>query len=392
MWAAGCVAAVWPGVCAGQEPAANPSSHSAAFFSRLLTDRIWVARPAVALAAVTDMVWAAHFRADGSVVSCGVNGRVSVVRWRVSESVDNRAVLERFGTRPIGVDDETRRDTMFYDGETGCLHMETRVVGRRQAVWLPWSAGWVQETVPRVMADRCPEFGSVSGLGINERQTADSYDVLADQDPDAAVRKFVGWEFRGPGAHGRGWVGLQSGPEYRGGTLSEDELREFLVRRDGEVLVHNDGSRHVLVLRDAGDELWRLASDGSVEDVGHLTLSGDEIVLQYEHSNREERWDVDFALPLLPTGERYAAMRLGDWLASRPGPVVLPFHGVARVGFHFGIDGTAAATTVDGGEVGAAWQWSRGSLVVRVRGFERAAAYPWERLAAHVDWPGAPAR
>ena len=274
------------------------------------------------------------------------------------------------------------------------------------AGWLPVAVGHLQESWPqgagRFAARSSRRRGSAP---VNERQTEMSYETLEVQDAGAPVRAHAGSELRGPGAWGRGWKRLERAVMAGGGgfvvgellavgapTLSTEELKRFLAKSDGEVLVHNDGSRHVLVLRDGGDELWRLRRDDSVEDVGNLALGADEIVLSYVDSGREERWELNFAPPLLPTGERYAAMRLGDWLASRPRPVVLPFHGAERVGFRFGSDGTAAASTIDGGEVGAVWQWSRGRLVLRVRGFERAASYSWERLAAHVGWPGAPTR
>ena len=62
---------------------------------------------------------------------------------------------------------------------------------------------------------------------------------------------------------------------------------------------------------------------------GHLVpvAGGAEIALHYERLPRRPRFRVGDALPLLPTGQRYAAMRLSDWLAARTGPVILPFKG-----------------------------------------------------------------
>lgn len=395
--------AFWGAAAAAAGPS-NPSSHGPEFFRDLLAGRVWVG--AATMGPDAGVVRGVSFGADGGARRCERGGAFAQGSWGLARDVRHRALLrgllETGGRLPEG---ESAAVPVFYDAVTGRLHAETWVSDAGAEGWLPVAVGHVQESWPGVLAVRCPELAEAGTVAVNERQTEMSYEALAAQDESAPMRAHRGSELRGPGARGRGWMRLESAAMAGAGgfvvgellavhapSLPAEELKRFLAESDGEVLVHDDGSRHVLVLRDAGDELWRLARDDSLEHVGHLTLSGDEIVLQYENSNREERWDVDFALPLLPTGERYAAMHFGDWLTSRPEPVVLPFHGIERVGFHFASDGTAAATTVDGGEVGAEWQWSRGSLVVRVRGFGRAASYPWERLAAHVGWPGAPAR
>ena len=79
------------------------------------------------------------------------------------------------------------------------------------------------------------------------------------------------------------------------------------------------------------------------------------------------RFRVGDALPLLPTGERYAAMRLTDWLAALSGPVTLPFMEAKDSAFRFRADGTLNAVLADGngsrGTAGA-WRWSRGELIV----------------------------
>ena len=395
--------ALWGGAVAAAGPA-NPSSHGPEFFRDLLGGRVWVGVATMGPGA--RVLGGVYFGADGRTQRCDPGGIAAHESWGLARDtryrVLLRGLLERGGRLPEG---ESAAVPVFYDGESGRLHVESWVSVAGAAGWLPVAVGHVQESWPRMLVDRCPELAEDGSAPVNERQTATSYEALEAQDAAAAVKAYAGSGLRGPGAWGRGWMRLEevvgSGDRgfvlgellaVRAPTLPTEELKRFLAESDGEVLVHNDGSRHVLVLREAGDELWRLARDDSVAHVGRLTLGGDEIVLSYEGLKREERWEVDFALPLLPTGERYAAMRLGDWLASRPTPVVLPFHGVERVGFRFGSDGTAAAGTIRGGEVGAVWQWSGGDLLIRVEGFERPVRYPWERLAAHVGWPGAPVR
>ena len=95
---------------------------------------------------------------------------------------------------------------------------------------------------------------------------------------------------------------------------------------------------------------------------------------------------VGFAMPFLPTGERYAAMRMMDWVVERGEDVVLPFLERERVAFGFAEGGQLVARTTDGEDVPGKWWWSRGRLRVNLEGVDRTNAYPWDELAAHVGW------
>ena len=163
------------------------------------------------------------------------------------------------------------------------------------------------------------------------------------------------------------------------------------------MLVDNGGARHVLVLGPDRDELWLLDGSGGtggnsgIADTGHLVpaAGGAEIALHYERLPLRPRFRVGDALPLLPTGERYAAMRLTDWLAAHSGPVTLPFMDREDSVFRFGADGTLTAVLGDGNggrETAGAWRWSRGELIVTLDGAAAANSYPWRALTAHVGW------
>ena len=141
------------------------------------------------------------------------------------------------------------------------------------------------------------------------------------QDTDAPLRGFPGSELRGPGATG---IAASGGLPL----LPAAALKRFLEDNNGRVLVDNAGARHVLVLGPDRDELWLLdgsggGGTGAIADTGHLVpaAGGAEIALHYERLPLRPRFQVGDALPLLPTGERHAAMRLTDWLAAlqRPG-------------------------------------------------------------------------
>ena len=104
------------------------------------------------------------------------------------------------------------------------------------------------------------------------------------------------------------------------------------------------------------DELWLLdgsggtGGTGAIADTGHLVpaAGGAEIALHYERLPLRPRFRVGDALPLLPTGERYAAMRLTDWLAAQSEPVTLPFMDRDDSAFRFRADGTLNAVLADG--------------------------------------------
>ena len=304
-------------------------------------------------------------------------------RWRVVPSREFRA-LYNFNEPGVEPDPGQRRGhtPVFYDPATGVLHNEA--LGSASGVWAVASRGWVQESWPRAMKDACPDLALPADLPINEKQTSTAFDRAIAQDLDAPLRGFPGSELRGPGATGIAASGGHS-------ILPAAALKRFLEDNDGRVLTDNAGARHVLVLGPDRDELWLLDGNGSIADTGHLVPAsgGAEIALHYERLPLRPRFRVGDALPLLPTGERYAAMRLTDWLAARSGPVTLPFMDREDSVFRFGADGTLTAVLGDGnggrGTAGA-WRWSRGELIVTLDGAAAANSYPWRALAAHLGW------
>lgn len=141
------------------------------------------------------------------------------------------------------------------------------------------------------------------------------------------------------------------------------------------MLTDTAGARHVLVLGEAGDELWLLADDGGVADTGLLVPASDgtEIAIHYERLPIRPRYRIGDALPFLPTGERFTAMRLTDRLAAEGTPVVLPFPGTSVPGrtetvVRLTADGTLTAEGRGTEAVAGTWRWSRGELVVTLEG------------------------
>ena len=360
----------------------NHSSHGAAFFSDLLAGRVWLyERPNSARAEDRNTLWGSYYGPDGAVLSCvHLDGAWTALsdRWRVVPSRRFRALYNYHETGTAPDPAQVRGHVpIFHDPESGRLHTES--LSSSSSAWFVLSQGWVQESWPRALKDACPALGLPPGLPINEKQTSIRMDEAIAQDLDAPVRKFPGSELRAPGATGLALAG--GGP-----TTTAEELARFLADHDGTVLESPEGARLVLVLGAEKDELWRLDERGDVADVGRLLpdAGGAEIVLQWERLPRRDRYRVGDPFPLLPTGERHAAMRLTDWIVARDRDVSLPFMDRGSVAFRFAADGSVTART-DGGEpIEGRWRWSRGSLQVALDGVRDVAAYPWRALAGRL--------
>ena len=362
----------------------NYSSHAAAFFTGLLEGRVWILeRPNTRRAGDRDIVWAHYHGPDGTLLACAHLGGAhapGTARWRVVPSREFRALYNYLepGMEP---DPGRRRghSPIFYDPATGVLHNEA--LEPASGAWAVASRGWVQESWPRAMKDACPGLELPTGLPVNEKQTSAVFHEMMAEDVHAPVRGFPGSHLRGPGATG---LAAANGLP----VLPAAALKRFLADNDGRVLVDNTGARRVLVLGRDRDEIWLLDRQGAIADTGHLVpaAGGAEIALHYEHLPLRPRYRVGDALPLLPTGERFAAMRLTDWLAGRSEPVSLPFMDRAEVAFRFMADGSLAAQLEDGGNSPGAWRWSRGELIVTLDGAAAANSYPWRALAGHVGW------
>ena len=365
----------------------NYSSHDAAFFSELLTDRVWVLeRPNSAQAGDRGLVWGIHHAADGTARACiHLDGawQARTDRWRVVPSPRFRALYNyhHAGTEP---DPGHVRGhiPVFYDPDTGRLHSES--VG--PAGWFVLSLGWVQESWPLALKEACPGLELPADLPINERQTSSAMELTVAQDPGAAVHAHPGSELRAPGSTG---LAMSAGAP----AVTAAELGRFLAANDGHVLESPAGVRVVLALGAERDELWRLDADGNVADTAVLlpTTDGTGIAAQWERLPRRLEYRLGDPFPLQPTGERYGAMTFTDRLAAAGGTVALPFGEMGDIALRFHEGGAVTAEDVHGSELGGRWRWSRGHLHVSLDGMTETLAWPWRDLARHIRaFPDAP--
>ena len=384
----------------GQAGAPNLSSHSAAFFEDLLAGRVWVLeRPNSRLAGDRGTVWAHYHAPNGTLLACAHLGggyAGAEARWRVVPSREFRALYNYYeaGTEPDPAERQGHTP-IFYEPDTGALHNEALGSNRRgrDGGWAVASRGWVQESWPAAMKEACPDLALPAHLPVNRRQTATGFAAMMAQDPASALRNAPGSHLRGPGATGIAAAGGDA-------TLTAADLARFLAENDGFVLTDTAGARHVLVLGAEGDELWLLDADGGIADTGLLVpaAGGAEIAVHYNRLPVRPRYRIGDALPFLPTGERFSAMRITDRVAAEGTPVVLPFPGRRETLVRLRADGSLTAEAGGSETVPGTWRWSRGELVVALEGAGGEArisgtsvsgtSVPWRVLADQSSWTG----
>ncbi len=381
----GMLAAAFAADAAWGQAATGPnfSSHAAPFFEELLAGRVWVLeRPNSSRADDRGAAWAHYHAPDGTLLACAHLGGEyagAEARWRVVPSRAFRALYNYL--EPGAEPDPGRRrghTPIFYDPGTGALHNEAT---GDQSRWAVASRGWVQESWPAVMKEACPDLSLPRSLPVNRRQTATRIDEMMAQDPDAVVRNAPGSHLRGPGA-----IGIAAAQGRA--RLPATDLARFLAENDGFVLTDTAGARHVLVLGADGDELWLLDADGGVVDTGLLlpVAGGAEIAVHYARLPVRPRYRIGDALPFLPTGERFAAMRITDRVAAQGTPVVLPVSGTSVPGrsetvVRLRADGSLFAEGGGTETVPGTWRWSRGELAVTLEGAAGEVSIPWRVLA-----------
>ena len=387
--AAATLAATGAGDVAGQSGPPNYSSHDAAFFSVLLSDRVWLyERPNSAEARDRGTVWGIHHAADGTARACiHLDGtwQVRTGRWRVVPSPRFRALYNYYRTGTAPDPGHVKGHVpVFYDPETGRLHSEslgaTGSLSGPLSGWFVLSLGWVQESWPQALKQACPDLKLPAGLPVNGKQTSVLMEEAIAQDPEAALRSVPGSALLAPGSTG---LALAAGAP----TVTADELARFLMANDGFVLESPARARLVLALGPERDELWRLDAADDMADTAVLLPTGDGagIAVQWERLPRRQDYRLGDPFPLRPTGERYGAFLLMDRLIDADRPLVLPFGDRGEMAVRFAPDGTVIAASADGDGIGGRWWWSRGDLHVALDGTSETSAYPWRALAARLS-------
>ena len=368
-------------------PQGNFTSHDKAFFEDLLGDRVWIFRnpnnrryrnvPHVLLLRQDGRL----FNCIGKVTKSGkfywlehVTGPWSIVWGGSGATFRNENGYERAGY-----------SRLFYNPESGALGGEHRRGNPESRAWFRAFEGWVQESMPRSLADACPSVASArpAGMRINEKQTAHRLDELRRQDPDAPVRNFPSSHHTAPGRTGLGASGGKP-------TTTKAEVEAYLEAQIGNVMVGGTKGAGYTYVRSGGqEEHWRVQTANTTRMYFDVVRSEDGRMISFG------KYDHVFGYPFgyLPTGHRHPAFQLTDEFIARPYPRSLEFMGEAYADkrFVFHPEGKfsvvdEAGDLVEGPHFDGTWRWTRGKLEMAVRDDPAGPrSIEWWELASDLD-------
>ncbi len=355
----------------------NHSSHNEYFFKNLVFGRVFVHEDVV----TPGIVRAEFVRDDGRMLLCLWDRRRKNHGFHWAQ-LD----IETHSTgaaRTVFYKGDVGRSLIFYEPQSGSLHNEFLAAHedphkrRRKKA----RSGWVQDSWPRVLADECPDVVTLSGIGINEKQTSRKLDELRRQDPDAPIRNFPGSRLTAPGRTG---LAASDGKP----TTTVEEVSAFLAAQEGNIVKWvSPGYTYVRV----GDreEFWRLGNESVGDKYFDIIRSEDGKWMTIG----EITYPIGYPFPYLPTGHRHPAFQLTDEFLARPYPRALPFIGEAYADkrFVFSADGKfsvvdEAGNLVEGPHFDGTWVWTRGRLEMTVRDDPAAPrSVGWRELASDLS-------
>ena len=342
------------------------------FYEDLLSDRVWIFRKP-ARRSYRNVPHFMIFRADGQRLRCTGRWRTrnnldwigdELARWSVVRTASGAVVRFAYEGRKPGY------AHFFYDPATGITAVELfRSDAHWRRAWSRGAYGWVQDSLPRSLADACPGLDLPAGMRINEKQTAQRLDELRRQDPDAPIRNFPGSRHRCPGCTGLGASGGKP-------TTTKAEVEAYLAAQEGNILRASKGGPYTYVRSGDGEEFWR---------IGHGNLA--DKYFDVVRSEDGTRWTMGkyvyvFGYPFgyVPTGHRHPAFQITDELIRQPYPRALEFMDEAYADrrFVFHREGRSpsrgrfsvvdeAGNLVEGPHFDGVWRWTRGRLEMTVR-------------------------
>ncbi len=342
----------------------NHSSHSAEFFKNLIFGRVFVHEHFKVRGVAVAML----VRNDGEIFLCnspyGAGTAHRLNRTKLSFETHSTgaawAVTDKLG--------DVTRVLVFYEPGSGAFYIEGLFPHpdphKRQ--WVRGRSGWVQDSWPRAMADKCPSVELPTGMRFNEKQTSLRIDELRRQDPAAPIRNFRGSQLTAPGRTGLAASGGKP-------TTTKEEVDAFLMAEEGNILRWNKRA-WVWVRSWDREEVWRIQHEGTSERFFDVARPEDGSRLAVRFPTRDMVYMVGYPFPFLPTGRRHPAFQLTDELVARPHPRELPFMGETyadkRFVFHAGgkfsvVD--EAGNLVKGPHFDGVWRWTRGTLEMTVR-------------------------
>lgn len=369
----------------------NATPYDEWFYQDLLSDRVFVFNNQN-LPKYRNVPHAVIFRADGRNLECiGKWVKPGKLHWVAREPY--RWSIARTGPGAVmryeDPDGSYGYGHFFYDPGTGITANEIlrdHTDWRRS--WFLADVGWVQDSLPRSLADACPGLDLPAGMRINEKQTAQRLDELRRQDPDAPIRNFPGSQHRCPGCTGLGASGGKP-------TTTKAEVEAYLAAQEGNILRASNGVPYTWVRSGDREEFWR---------IGHGNLA--DKYIDVVRSADGARWTMGkyvyvFGYPFgyVPTGHRHPAFQITDELIRQPYPRALEFMGEAYSDrrFVFHREGSSpshgrfsvvdeAGNLVPGPHFDGEWRWTRGRMEMTVRDDPAGPrSVGWRELASDLD-------
>ena len=350
----------------------NLSSHSSEFLKELLGGRVWIYKRNGAPAAM-------YFRSDGHFRNCSMRTddrsyRTSHPDWEWGIGTRNNRTSLQITLHPT-----TRTVAMIviYTPRSGRFHAEQYF--KRTRDWRIVHDGWIQNTVPAVIHENCPNLRDLPDLPIDGSQTHTAWDKLLRS--ATPVLNHPGHEYGYIGATGLGTTASRP-------TLTPEQAFQIDQRLHGVIGMTPRGRRLVNVNTPQGKEIWLIDRHDDVVDIGSVSAlpHRDVNVIRWHGSTPDYAVRTRYPIPVRPTPRLHPAFQIVADLAVSSQPVTL-HHPAASAGtFVFAADGHASSP---GGK--GTWWISEGEIKLLIDG--KLAGYPWREFAAAAGWkpPHSPA-
>lgn len=343
----------------------NHPSHSTEFFEDLLTGRVWVYERFGAPAAM-------YFGPDGQYQNCSIRADGKGYRasgqhweWRIGDrhSASNLQITVYPSGRKVSM-------VIIYTPNTGRFHAEQYF--KYSSSWQIVHDGWIQDTLPAVIRQRCPTFQVPSSVPVDASQTQHKWSDFIR--PEDLIRNHPGSQFSYIGATG---LAASNGKP----TITARQAAEIERRMNGVIGLTSRGRKIVGVLTPHRRETWLIDDQDDLVDVGivHPVRNRDVVVIRWEGSTPDYSLRTRYPIPIRPTARRHPAFQIMTEIAASAQPVTLDHAAAGTAAFVFTDEGDLRSASLAG-----TWWISEGDIHIEING--RLEAYPWRDFAMAADW------
>ena len=343
----------------------NHPSHSAEFFEDLLTGRVWVYERFGAPAVM-------YFGSDGQYQNCSIRADGKGYRasgphweWRIGDrhTASNLQISAYPGGRKVSM-------VIIYTPNTGRFHAEQFF--RYSRSWQIVHDGWIQDTLPAVIRQRCRALQVPSSVAVDASQTQLKWSEFVR--PEHLIRNHPGSQYAYIGATG---LAASDGKP----TMTVQQAAEIERRMNGVIGLTSGGRKIVGVLTPHRKETWLIDDHDDLMDLGivHPVPKRDVVVIRWRGSTPHYSLRTRYPIPIRPTQRRHPAFQMMTELAASARPVTLDHATAGTAAFLFTDEGDVRSASLSG-----TWWISEGDIKIAIQG--NVAAYPWRDIAKAADW------